>query len=930
MKIRSVLVSIIFSLFVIWPLSAFSAADSLKETVIENGLTVFTLEDFSSPLVRIEVCVRSGFSSQNIQNNGFAKLLTGLIEKSSRLNFQSAECGADSIRFVMTISPSEISETFDELSESIFNPAFTDSLVAAELASMKREVLLNASEAGTLINGSIDSRIFSAEPWRNDSGLYPALFNSISENDARKILSDFHDAYFFPGNAAVFISGNIKDKNIIENVQRTFGRYYSHKKVNFKPLAVTPVTEKAKAKFVIHGKDFSEELTQVVYQYGNFSEAENILASIVYNNDYSQMKQVLCDEGKLNIPGTEYINVSAASKSGSSRLIIQSLLQNVKNVSPVTQTELFLSLVKKSTAITYADYDAALSKLRYNYNKTISSSSLFMNELCGVWAGLPYDVWTDSGSLYERMQEKLEVVENTNAEVIGLKVEASEPFVFVILNTKQYTKYKKEFSKAGYTEVNSQNGSWYTDKLYKNVKELMKTSRQEQNVKKSEAPDYVKNYIDESRETIVEHTLSNGIPLVIKQNKNTTGVTFLLSIEGGNLRTAKDHGFEEVMTNILTMNILRQISVRQYDGLILNDFEINSQTDLTSSRIIVECETDDLYPVVNALYSSMVMDEVIPTDADRIVSGRKTRKRLENGSTMNQLYSAAVQTLFPKSVYSNIYETQKEILESTNYEKILENYPAVLDASRYSLMLSGNIEAKNYIQMMEDAFGQLMVMKKKPSAVQIPSMKEFPSGKQQKVKIVHTFLTDVPAKDAGPMPAVLVPTKSFADPILYCVQGASNKEALNALLVYFKDQMNEGIGEKNFLQNCKVGYYQASNALPFGAISFSSVERTSACDNLYKETYEKIRKDLANPASTVKTLDKIKTALIREKFMDANTNSGAAVLMYEGVQENNDAAAYLETYKRINEIKADELLTLLDENLAFEKLFKLYSSDAKK
>ena len=134
---------------------------------MENGLTVFTLEDYSTPLVRVEVCIRAGFSSQTAYNAGFFNLLSRMVQKTSRVNFNEVRCNSDSTRFILNVSPSVLEDTLAYLSEDIFNPVFSDSLLSSELALMKREVLQLNSDLGNLINSSIDTRVFEEEPWRH-------------------------------------------------------------------------------------------------------------------------------------------------------------------------------------------------------------------------------------------------------------------------------------------------------------------------------------------------------------------------------------------------------------------------------------------------------------------------------------------------------------------------------------------------------------------------------------------------------------------------------------------------------------------------------------------------------------------------------------------------------------------------------------------
>ncbi|MCQ2584949.1 MAG: hypothetical protein MJ185_05110 [Treponema sp.] len=925
-------VFLLFSLLIYGSLFAQQKAEKVYETKIENGLSVYAFEDYSNPQIRLELCIRAGFSNQTAENAGFFTLLSNLIQKTARIKFDSVQVNSDATRFILNISPAALEETLYELSECVFNPAFSDSLLAAEIAVLKREVLLSANDAGTMMNAGIDARVFSAEPWRNDSGIYPALFNKLSQNEVRRILTGIQENYFIPGNAALFASGNFQKENLVQETEDAFGRLYSSRRVSHRPLTIT---KNGKKKFVIHGKDFSDELTQVVIQYGNLTEDECALASAVYNNDVSNMKNVLCNEAVLNIPGAEYVNVAGATKSGSSRLIIQSLLQNVKNISPAKQSEKFYEIVKQTSDISFDEYNQALTRQVFAFNKMVSSSSAYMNTLSELWVQDPY-----SGSdlpVTQKLENRKNDFEIVSAERVVQKIKNEDPFIFVIVNTKQFNKYKKEFSAGGYEEINSKNASWYTDTLYKNIKNIMDSVPV---IEEESEETFVETFINENKKDVRQTFLSNGIPLFMKQNKNTTGVTMLLSVSGGNLRTADDHGFEELMTNLLTMNILRQIRIKQSAGLVLNDFEIYSETGMDSSRIIIECEREDFYSIIGALSSSLIMDEVLPADADRIVQNRKTRKRLENGSTTNQLFSGAVKAVLPKTPYEKIYETQNEILTNTSYEKILQNYPAVLDAARFSVFVCGDVPFDITAQIISDAFSVLKVQtvrpaghtdlisekKSKPENFQ----KNFPYGKQKKVKLVHTFLTDVPAKDAGPMPAVLIPTKSFADPVLYCAAspeaGTDDFYIFNALLPYIQDALTEGVSEKMYLYNCKVTSSRATEYVPFGSFSFSSVERISACDTLYKSIINQFKNDLTNASKSSKTLQNVKTKCINSWFSDAYTNTGCAVLLS---QNTENPLEYLEIYRKVNNITSEKILEVVEKYLDFERLYRVYSSEAR-
>ena len=685
-------------------------------------------------------------------------------------------------------------------------------------------------------------------------------------------------------------------------------------------------------------------------QYLSFEKNSADVAANILNDDYSIFKRELSNYPELNIPGGEYINVASAYKSGCTRLIFQSLMQNVKNVSPASQSELFLYSTKTKTKVSYDEFNASLSKSNNSYKKMISSSSNFMNSLSEFWTVLPYEESGEieipenyNSAVSYKMRNQLDGLKNTNLELIEKSFSDETPFVFVIMNTKQYNKYKKEFASKGYEEITSKNSSWYTTELYKNMnsyKDFMKDESAVQNIE----TDFASNFYKNNKASISTFTLQNGINLCVKENPNTTGVTFVMVIDGGNLRTSDNHGFEEVMTNILTTNMMRQIELKKSQNLVMNDYDIYSETSIDYSRIIIECDADDFMPVLNACANALILDDVIPTDADMVVQGRRTRKRLENGSTINQLYSAAIKRILPDSPYVNIFETEREILENTTYEQILQSYPDMLDAARLSFIVSGNVDGTETKTKIEKVFSVLQNQspyKKFDGILSSGSQSriDFPSGKQQKVNLIHTFLTDVSAKDAGPMPAVLIPTNSFADPVLFCIKapdfGTDDFDVFNALLPYIQKEMSAFEENKNDLYNCSISAAKASSHIPMATISFSSVEKISACELVFKNVIKSITDELTEINSSGRTLQNIKDAFIAAEFQDALTNTGSALLIVNAIHEygkyGNDfnSSAYLEKYMQVNLMTSEQVLYVIEKYFNFNDFFKLYSADGK-
>ncbi len=932
----------IYSLIFIFNFSNIFASpkDSVKEYTLENGMKVFLLEDTTTPLLRIEFTTRAGFSSQTQKTSGFFKLYTNLFEKSlPQIKFDSCYCNADSSRYIVTVTSSQKEKILDAISKTAFEPNFSNELIQSELTKLKQEVKENAQSMSGFINSAIDSKVFSDSPWKHDSGIYPSLFNKTTVKNARSILNTISLRYYTPQNSAIFISGNFNSKQILNTLNNTFGRFYNTYSAVIEKKESPKIKQR---KFVLHDPEFSDELTQVVIQYTNLDMQESDLAALVYNNNYSFFKYNLLNIEELNIPGDEYINASSAHKRNNNRLIIQTLLQKPENpkikTNSLKQSLLFEKHVKESMSlINSAEFENAQQNAAYSLNLINSSSSEYMNSLSEYWAIEPYQSFyedcldnAESSIAVQTLASRYEKYRNTTAEQISNKLKTEEPFVFVIINTNDFNANKKEYLAKGFEEITIKNASWYTQKEFAEIKNYNPDDDKNLFATESfETENDSQKYYIANKEQIKKVKLQNGIPLVTKYNNNTTQATFLISICGGKLNTVKNHGFEEVMINILATNIQREIVALEQKGQIVGMPELTWQSDITTSSIIIECENVDLPQIAKAVANAIIYSDVLPATADRAVSNRQYKKRMENGSAVNQMYAKAVSTLYPDSDFINIFETEKDVLEDTNYLKILEYYPVLLDSSRYKLIVTGNF-SDNIVDVMNSTLGLLTNNKGKTNLIYAVS--KLDKSKTVTLKINHTFLTDIPAEKAGPMPAVLIPTTQFLDPVMYFFSsptaGTKEEALFNAMLLYIVNKLQNQINENSRLKNSNASVMFAKAQMDTAAIVVQNVPHTKELDAAYKNIITEIKKELSSQKAG-NTITLIKDIWTSTQLQDAGTNTGTAKLMQQGFEYfpyESNTLYYLDMYNFIQTAQIEDFLNILSY---FPELpvFKIYSKD---
>ena len=899
------------------------------EYTLENGMQIFVLEDFSSAPVQVEFSVHAGISAQNPATTGFFPLYTRLFkygaEKNSFLQNLTSECSADSSNYRISVSQELVPSTFEILARCAFSPFFAEKDILREYSALKNEIMQYAPTPAAFINTAIDSRIFSETPWKLDSGIYPQIFTKSTAAEIRSILSRIGKFWYTPQNSAIFVSGPVKKEEIYALAEKTFGSY--------KPAASFALPEKVTAtgktrKFIMHDLQFSEDMTQIVIEYTGLNFNQASLAAVAYNADSSTLKKSLCAEHILNIRGPEYINVSSTRHNGCARLIFQTLLeQNLR--SPVEQAETFIEAIKKSPETTdSSEYQAARKILHDNFRETTANSTNFINSLAYFWAIDPLLPGNDEKEilLAQKLLSQPEKITSTDENSLKTSFENETPFIFVLVNTKNFKKYKNDYKRLGYEEINSKNGSWFTQELYKNALKEISAEKKEIEQQKAESESARNIFLEENRNSLKTIELSNGIPVTVKTNRMTNGVSILVSIDGGSLADKNRPGFQNVMANAIASNIQKEIIKYKTQQIISGNPAVYAETSFSDSKIIVECAKEDISLCIRSISDALIFGEITPAEADSHVYSAQTQKRLSGASPLNQMTFRAVKYFYDSNFIRNIFDTEKEILQKTSYNDILAEYPKFLDASLYSIVIAGNTDSEAVRYILEESLGILAAQTTRNDSRRKESVPkpDFPAKTRKiNLKIRHLFYTDVKAEDAGPMPAVLVPTKNFADPVQYWFKApeVDSEEAVifDALILRLSENLNNaGAETKIFLP---------SKDFRCGGITFLNVEHTNYIEETYKKTLSEFVKNLEDSEPSVFEAERTKNAWILSRLSGSKTNTGTARIISSS---KTDVKNYLDEYEILERTGSKDFLRALNEYFPQEPLLQIFSSDSKK
>lgn len=910
---------------------AFSfSADDIQAYTLENGLKLYVLSDPKTATVRVELDVYAGYSAQSEKTAGFFPLYARLLSKHAL----EAQTGADCVRLVQTVAPYEVEAALSQLSHALRPLVVSDSELRTALTAMKAEVNEYAESAAGFINMAIDARMFSDAPWKQESGVYPALFTAQTVPQARAVLEKIGSDYYTAKNAALFVSGNITEESALLLVTNAFLGVRD----SFPPLEAAQkdvaATGSARAasgsadaagvdsvrKYVLSDDAFSADITQIVLQYTGFSSDQADVLAAALNNDRSAFKAALLQEASLGILGAEYINVASAQKRGSSRLIVQSLLEKTKR-SPCAQAEAFVRLVEETSAIDSAALQGALALFRNSFFTRRDSSAPLMELFASYRAATGA---ADAETLFLRD----EALARFSAQELQTVQRLQKPAVFVLVNSAVYQKRATEFKKAGYTLVNRQNGSWYTQELHKARLASGETlfSPQDADLERAflQTEAAAARFMHAQTDDIVQYTLTNGIPVTVKKDSSSQTVAIMLTIAGGELLFAdKTPGLCTLLTDALSLSMRRHIAVA---------CDITAETFASFSRICITCAARDVAACVQGAGYALIYSDITPAMADGIAYDERTQWRLKAGTTAFQLLCEAVRTVYG-APYARLFNDKDDKPSATiDFTRIATAYPLLLDASRYSLVVCGGISDDSLQTQLTLSFGVLESNKATESKEKTLAAAKIPK-KAKSVKLRHLFLTDVSADKAGPRPAVLVPTKDFSDPLLYCMPvpalSSTDSALFNALLYELTERLQAKLGSASAVTPAV-----ADDDIPFARITVANVAKTKVVDTLYAEVVRALLQEIAQLAGEVAAERPVLLTALENRWLmktlgEMGTEQETARLMQTGLVRAKNARLFAEQYMAVHAATAQDYSIIAQAYLEETAPLRLYSADAK-
>ncbi len=241
----------------LWPVCGFASAPILSRT-LHNGLEVVVVEVPSSPLVTVEVAVRSGAMTEGPESNGLSHLLEHLFFKpnaalpdadtyNARVRgmgmASNATTDTEHVNAFVTTTADHLGDAMEFLRDALVTPKFDEGELARERVAVTQEMDRAESDPLYHLSHAIDTQLWWKYPSRKDAlGNRKTVLSATVEQ-----LRTLRERYYVPNNSVLVVTGGVKAEAVFSLAVKLYGAwkpssenpYRGHPLVHHPPLPKT-------------------------------------------------------------------------------------------------------------------------------------------------------------------------------------------------------------------------------------------------------------------------------------------------------------------------------------------------------------------------------------------------------------------------------------------------------------------------------------------------------------------------------------------------------------------------------------------------------------------------------------------------------------------------------------------------------------------
>jgi zinc protease len=206
---------------------------------LKNGLNVLLLENHKSPVVSVQMWVKTGSADELKGEEGISHFIEHLVFKgtekykvgeiASVVEAAGGELNAwtsfDQTVFYVNISKSEQETALDVIGEMMGSPTFDASEIDAEREVVIEEIKRGNDSPSRKASQHLFGSVYTKHPYRIPVIGYDKVIKKVS----RKKLVEYYNSRYSPANMDLVVAGDFKSSDMLKKIEARFGKIPKYK-----------------------------------------------------------------------------------------------------------------------------------------------------------------------------------------------------------------------------------------------------------------------------------------------------------------------------------------------------------------------------------------------------------------------------------------------------------------------------------------------------------------------------------------------------------------------------------------------------------------------------------------------------------------------------------------------------------------------------
>lgn len=373
--------------------------ESVRDSILENGLQVIVARNSHLPIARIEMAVRTGAFTQLEQaDEGLPHLLEHMLFKRKGGDWWSDRVwdlqavyngltGAEMVAYYLTLPAEKLDDGIKVIGELVRSPKFSDDALEDE-----REVVRNELERAVADPRAVADMATDMALWGSGYRQKNAIGNVFTIQGATTDQLEEHaERYYVPNNAALIVTGDVAAAEVFESAEKHLRRWRRGDDP-FADVELPPIPPLARDTAFVIQADAANVTFMVRWQGPSAREdpdatyAADLLSELV-NQPTSGTQRRLVDSGLFTDVSMRYITLNHV---GPIEIIARTTPEVLRQACAALQRE--VGLLGREDYFSEADLETARRRLSVEAALDWQSTGGLAHSIAASWSvgGLGY------------------------------------------------------------------------------------------------------------------------------------------------------------------------------------------------------------------------------------------------------------------------------------------------------------------------------------------------------------------------------------------------------------------------------------------------------------------------------------------------------------------------------------------------------------